>query len=208
MPHTLHLVAVDLDNGTPLRRVRAVREAMRTLAPGERIVADDAQEAIDAVLDGGVALLGESDDLDTVSQVAAALDPFGAATAIDYAEAVPTTAGIAALPGANRTPEEAFGNPPAEVDALTSTEGPAVADATDAAETERPVFSTEAYETAMVALTHSDGNPAKAAALCHALLRVTGDGDLYGESIQAICLVFPWVARMLVASGLADVDDD
>jgi hypothetical protein len=181
MPHTLHLVAVDLDNGTPLRRVRAVREAMRTLAPGERIVADDAQEAIDAVLDGGVALLGESDDLDTVSQVAAALDPFGAATAIDYAEAVPTTAGIAALP---------------------------VADATDAAETERPVFSTEAYETAMVALTHSDGNPAKAAALCHALLRVTGDGDLYGESIQAICLVFPWVARMLVASGLADVDDD
>jgi hypothetical protein len=188
--HTLHLVSVS--GPDELGHVRAVLNAMRGLHGDDNVHAQDADRAITTMKANGNCLLGEHADLEYMAQLQILLDESGVGSLIDYA------------PEPKLTPEEAFGNPPAEPDYSVEPadpEGPAVADATAEA-TERPVFSDAAYETAMALLVANDGNPLHAASSGFTLGRSTGNAELYAETINAIIFVFPHVGEILRDNGL------
>jgi hypothetical protein len=197
--HTIHLVAIE--DGNELLRVRAVREALRTLYPagspdGGDWTARDADEAIEAAQNEGAYLLGESHDVSFLANVAAALDENGCTAIIDH-HARPADA-----PPSPPSPEEVFSQAP-DADERASGDGAAAHDATEDAPTgERPLFSTEAYETAMAMLAICDGKPAVAAAHARTLGRTTADEDLYVEAINALLVVFPWIRVPLEANGI------
>lgn len=67
---------------------------------------------------------------------------------------------------------------------------------------ERPVYSSQAYDTALAILAHASGDPLKACAWAHTLGRTSEDPDLYGEAALALLGVFPWIEGALRQSGL------
>ena len=204
--HTIHLIEVE--DGNDLLRVRAVQAALRALYPGGRPgggdwTARDADEAITEARDKGAYLLGEAHDLNGLVDVAAALEENGCIALIDHdtkLSAVPDD------PSSPPSPEEVFANAPdAEPEPQDDATGAAVEDST--APTERPLFSQQAYETAMALLVMQNGKPAEAAAHARTLGRTTEDDDLYLEAINALLYVFPWIRVPLEANHIVVFDD-
>lgn len=187
--HTLHLI--DIEDGNDLLRVRAVREAMRALSDEpETVSVRDADLAIEKTRTEGAAFLGYCSNLDTMVDLAAALETNGCTALIDrdsQDEALSPEEVFARAPDANR-----------EAEPQDDLDGEAALDTT----AERPEFSQEAYETAMVLIAHAEGTPGTAAAMAHNLSRTTGDTDLYKETIEAICFTFPWIREALAANGV------
>lgn len=211
--HTIHLVSVGANGVSELDTVRAVREAMRTLGfafdggnpPGltrrRRASAVDANLAISETIERGYCLIGESDNLTFLMQVAQALELNGCEAFIDFDpreldddDEPPRHVGFRREDGP--TPEEVFAgktlDPPDE--------RPTTHDTT----AERPVFSTEAYETALAILATTEGKPLMAAWQAHTLGRTTQDMDLYNEVINALIVTFPWIAQPLEANDLIE----
>lgn len=54
-------------------------------------------------------------------------------------------------------------------------------------------FSTQAYETALVLLCQTAGQPLTAAVAAGQLARTTGQPALYDEATRVLCKVFPWL---------------
>jgi hypothetical protein len=196
--HTLHLIHVE--DGNALLRVRAVRAAMRALDPEpESVKATHADRAIRQARDEGSSLLGRSDSMSLLIDLAAALETNGCLARVNYPERLRD----------ERSPEEVFAEEAAELDEGSEpipppVSGPAVHDAQPDAE--RPQFSAEAYETAMALIVALDGKPFLAAAHARTLGRTTGDDDLYLETINAILYTFPWIKEPLAANGIVVFD--
>lgn len=192
--HTLHLVTTE---SADLQTIRAVREAMRTLRNPEgtdlrdarAVSVAEANRAVEEVQRDGVALLGESDDLEFLSQVAAALEMNGCEAVIDWHDL------IADELGRDPTPEEVF-------------ERAAPGEPAPEAEREVVGFSAESYETALALMAMSRGNPLDAAASAHTLGRTTCDDDLYEEVMNVLIRTFPWLAAPLQESGFITYDGD
>ena len=189
--HTLHLVSVD---SYGLGTIRALREAMRILSDDEAVGIREASAALDTLREDGHALLGESESYETLAQVAAALEVNGCESLVDYDPDEPEY-------GREPTPEEVFEVAEGKSERADA-DGPAVYDVDG---DDRPVFSTEAYETALALLVMTNGNPANAAAHAHLLGRTTQDGDLYSETIRCMIHTFPWLAGILAKSGIIEI---
>lgn len=195
--HTLHLI--EIEDGNDLLRVRAVREALRALDPEpETVTVQQADQAIQRMRENGASLLGYCSNLDTLVDLAAALEENGCTALIDH------DAKLSRRERDDRSPEEVFKQEAPEADVPAEPEPDRDGDAALDTTTERPFFSAEAYETSMALIAHAEGVPGKAAAMAFNLARTTGDTDLYTETIQAIVFTFPWIREALVANGVIE----
>lgn len=177
-----------------LMAIKALREAQRFFDPEADTAT--AAEAHDVFGHDGFVYIGEttptSGDLDALR---ASLRSQGCETRLDlnpedYARQVRARR----LTEAGATPEQVFA---AEAPGVPTTELAREAQ-------EAGIYSTAAYETALVLMAQSQGNPLKAAAVASMLARTTEDDDLYHEVIAALCGPFPWLAPALVQQGILE----
>jgi hypothetical protein len=191
MMHTVHITAVFKDRFVDA--ARAVREAYA-------IMAEDNPQAVSLTLEDAGAILEEAganppkpilktDDRDLAERVWRALNVEGVLRAFMDLDVEEFKRRIEGKPA--RTPEEVFRSAD-HIGAVASEHEPP----------EVEVFSTQAYETCMVLMTMTEGNPLRAAAQAHALGRTTGDEDFYTEVKAALVHAFPWLESTLRENGM------
>lgn len=189
--HTLHLTEVG-DNH--LGAIRAVREALGALGlSGPLAGVRAADKIIEDCKETGYALLGSSPDLVLLANITKLLRDADCNAVTDFDPAEPRhrrRQQVREDRAAKRTPEEVF------ADRAPGQAPPTPAELRD----DRAVYSTEAYETALVLVVASSGNPVTAAAHCTALARSTQDDTLYREVQDALVQTFPHIEEPLVAN--------
>jgi hypothetical protein len=191
--HTVHITAISRDRFVDA--ARAVREAYA-------LMAEDNPQAVSLTLEDAGAILEEAganppklilktEDRDLAYRVWRALNVTEVMRAFMDLDVEEFKRRVEGKPA--RTPEEVFAGRSADhIGAVASEHEPE----------EVEVFSTQAYETAMVLMTMTEGNPLRAAAQAHALGRTTGDEDFYTEVKAALVHAFPWLESTLRENGM------
>lgn len=198
MQHTLYLTRIGHNR---LAATKLVREVMQFLGtPGEDGPASmaDADKLIDAFERDSYALLGVNDDALVLSDVTAQLNDGDCDAVIDLDPDLPGEPAMRDLRREQSREDAAAGKTPEEVFAERAPGLPPPAPVV----TEPPIFSTQAYETAMQLLVMTNGMPGNAAGYCHGLARTTEDDLLYREVQDALVKVFPFIAEALDANDL------
>jgi hypothetical protein len=185
--NTVHLARLDPNTVLAVKAVRAARRHMGDVA-GSTLTSSMKVVQI-AKENHGVALVGECEGLLTAREAADIISELSECEAV-----------VNATPAMLRHIREANA-PKADVRAPTPEEQLAA----DSASEDESVDA-EAYATALVLMSLSEGNPLRAAAAAHNLGRAS-DQEVYADVIRVLVDAFPWIVDVLVQSNIINIQE-